>query len=132
MTLPDRPGRGDGSCRDPDPRAVPAATPGGRHGDRSSGRNRRFDVDTGREATFFEYRATVAFGGSSVSIRGTTVEIPGGEIGVVGYLSIRHNGRNVLIAAGAHPNESYADAVTDTDYSHCSVVIVIPVGGDHG
>lgn len=73
-----------------------------------------FEIDTGQEATFLEYRATFVFEESSVSIQGTTVDISGGEIEVGGYLAIWHNGRNVLIAAGAHPDENYADTVTET------------------
>lgn len=73
-----------------------------------------FEIDTGQTASFFEYRATFVFEQTEVTLRGTTIEIPGGEIDVAGYLAVWHNGRNVLIAAGAHPNENYADTVTET------------------
>lgn len=73
-----------------------------------------FEIDTGQMASFFEYRAAFVFEQTEVTLRGTTIEIPGGEIDVAGYLAVWHNGRNVLIAAGAHPNENYADTITET------------------
>lgn len=73
-----------------------------------------FEIDTGREAILFQYRATFVFEESSASIQGTTVDISGGEIEIGGYLAIWHNGRDVLVATGTHPNENYADTVTET------------------
>lgn len=72
------------------------------------------EVDTGQEATLFEYRASFTFEETNASLQGTTITIPGDEIEVAGYLAVWHNGRNVLIAAGAHPNENYTNTVTDT------------------
>jgi len=73
-----------------------------------------FEVATGEAARLFEYRATFVFGEANVSIRGASVSISGGEIEIAGYLAVWHDGRNVLLAAGAHPNENYADVVTET------------------
>lgn len=73
-----------------------------------------FEIDTGQIASFFEYRAMFVFEQTEATLLGTTIEIPGGEIEVAGYLAVWHNGRNVLISAGAHPNENYADTITDT------------------
>lgn len=73
-----------------------------------------FEIETGQEASFFGYRATFTFEDTETSLQGTTIEIPGDVIELAGYLAIWHNGTNALIAAGAHPNENYADTITDT------------------
>ncbi len=72
------------------------------------------EVDTGQDATLDDYRATATFEQTQATVQGTTLDIAGDEIEIAGYLALWHNGRNVLIGAGAHPNENYADAVTDT------------------
>jgi hypothetical protein len=72
------------------------------------------EVDSGQSATLFEYRASFPVEETQVSVLGGTLDIPGDDIEIAGYLAIWHNGRNVLIGAGAHPNENYAETVTDT------------------
>jgi hypothetical protein len=72
------------------------------------------EIDTGPSATLVEYRATFAFEPTEATVRGATVDIPGEDIEIAGYLAIWHNGRNVLIGAGAHPNENHEGTVTDT------------------
>lgn len=72
------------------------------------------DVATGQTAEVFEYTATFPFEPTGVTLQGATIDVPGTNIDVAGYLAIWHNGANIIIAAGAHPNESHADTVTDT------------------
>jgi hypothetical protein len=71
-------------------------------------------VETGQEATLFDYRASFTFEETDVAQQGTTVTIPGDEIDIAGYLAAWHDGRNVLIGAGAHPNENYTNTITET------------------
>ena len=73
-----------------------------------------FDVATGQAARVFEYRADFVFGESSASVRGASVDISGGEIEIAGYLAVWHDGRDVLLAAGAHPNQNYAESLSET------------------
>lgn len=72
------------------------------------------EVETGQAAEFFEYRASFTFEKMDATLQGTTITIPGDEIEIAGYLAVWHNGRNVLVAAGAHPNENYANTITET------------------
>lgn len=72
------------------------------------------EVDSGQSATMFEYRASFPIEETQVSVLGGTLDIPGDDIDIAAYLAIWHNGRNVLVGAGAHPNENYAETVTDT------------------
>lgn len=73
-----------------------------------------FEPDSGADATFFEYRGAFRFEQTSVDVQGTQLQIPGGSIEIAGYLAVWHDGRNVVVAAGAHPNQNYTDTVTDT------------------
>lgn len=73
-----------------------------------------FEPDAGGSAAFFEYRGTFTFEGAAVEVRGVPITFSGGGIEIAGYLAVWHDGRNVLIAAGAHPNENYTETVTQT------------------
>lgn len=72
------------------------------------------DIDTGGTADRFEYAATFRFEETTIDVQGATIDVPGTDLEVAGYLALWHTGSNVLVAAGAHPNENYADTVTDT------------------
>lgn len=73
-----------------------------------------FEPNAGTDAVFFEYRGDFTFGSSSLTIQGVPVTIDGGSIEITGYLAIWHSGQNVVIAAGAHPDENYTDTVTES------------------
>lgn len=75
---------------------------------------RTLEIDTGETADVFEYDATFPFEATTVDVDGGSVRIPSTGIDVAGYLAVWHDGVNVLIAAGAHPDENHADTVTDT------------------
>ncbi len=73
-----------------------------------------FEPNTGADAVFYEYRGAFTFEPTSLTIEGVPVSLSGGSIEIAGYLAIWHTGQNVIIAAGAHPNENYTDTVTES------------------
>lgn len=72
------------------------------------------EVDTAHSATYAEYRGTFVVEQTDVELEGTTIEIPGNAIEIAGHLAVWHDGRNVVLAAGTHPNETYSETVTET------------------
>lgn len=73
-----------------------------------------FEPNTGADAVFYEYRGAFTFEPTTLTIDGVPVSLSGGSIDIAGYLAIWHTGQNVIIAAGAHPNENYTDTVTES------------------
>lgn len=73
-----------------------------------------FEPDSGASAAFAGYRGAFAVEETSLEVEDVPVSIPGASIEIAGHLAVWHDGQNVVVAAGAHPNENYTDTITDT------------------
>jgi hypothetical protein len=88
------------------------------------------DVGTGDSATLVTFAAAYPFEAVTVDTEGGDVTLPGKDIDVRGQLAVWKHGDGIIVAGGAHPNENYAETVTETDDTGADITVSLDLGLD--